>query len=192
MCVSKYIEERILSMKKVLAGLLLAMSLIPYPSYAAGSNLTAGAEVSTQNGELHSVPVSIEMESPLFSVTLPTSLPVSISEMGEISVSDEAAITNDSGSSVSIHDIIVTVAEGWTLMDYDTHNTDKVGKKEFSLCINDMKSTSNSFIWEDFTLSTESEGDNKLPLVYDVKMPLQLSPFNGSIANIVCIVGWDI
>lgn len=166
--------------------LVLAMLLSATPVMAAEGDQT--------------VPVDLTVEAPIFSVTVPIALPITITEDGEIVTSDSAAIINNSAGPVVISDIQIKGINGWETVNYGSIDmaTAKVNTKNVSLqLIFGDKDTGT-------TVSTTGEDTNDfasfirlakaetLPLLYDAEVPAQKTVYESAqIAEVIFTVGWD-
>ena len=107
--------------------------------------------------------MDIEVETPFFSVTVPSNLPTYFYADGNVGVAENVTITNGSNKAIKIIDIDVNVKDGWTLVPYDG---DIVEQGQFGVCINDVKSGEGTFEWEGFKL----DKGGVLDLNYDIKI----------------------
>ena len=57
---------------------------------------------------------------PVFSVTVPAALSLTVSEQGEVYAANNAAIVNHSTAAVQVTGVTVSAVNGWTLTPYDT------------------------------------------------------------------------
>ena len=161
--------------------------------------LLSATTVMAAEGE-QTVPVDLTVEEPIFSVTVPMALPITITEQGEILTSDTAAVINDSAGPVVITDIQTKGINGWETVAFGSIDmaTAKVGTKEVSLqLIFGDKDTGT-------TVSTTGEDTNDfagfirlakaetLPLLYDAEVPAQTTAYESAqIAEVIFTVGWD-
>jgi len=161
--------------------------------------LLSATTVMAAEGE-QTVPVDLTVEEPIFSVTVPMALPITITEQGEILTSDTAAVINDSAGPVVITDIQTKGINGWETVAFGSIDmaTAKVGTKEVSLQL--------IFGDEDTgtTVSTTGEDTNDfagfirlakaetLPLLYDAEVPAQTTAYESAqIAEVIFTFGWD-
>ena len=166
--------------------LVLAMLLSATPVMAAeGEQITS---------------VDLTVEEPIFSVTVPMALPITITEQGEILTSDTAAVINNSAGPVVITDIQTKGINGWETAAFGSIDiaTAKVNSKNVSLqLIFGDKDTGT-------TVSTTGEDTNDfagfirlakaetLPLLYDAEVPAQTTAYESAqIAEVIFTVGWD-
>lgn len=166
--------------------LVLAMLLSATPVMAAEGDQT--------------VPVDLTVEAPIFSVTVPIALPITIAEDGEIITSDSAAIINNSAGPVVISDIQIKGINGWETVNYGSIDmaTAKVNSKNVSLqlifgdkdtgtIVNTTGEDTNDFAG--FIRLAKAE---TLPLLYDAEVPAQTTAYESAqIAEVIFTVGWD-
>ena len=65
-----------------------------------------------------SVPVTVAREAATFSVTVPTTLPISVDANGNVTTATDAAINNNSGAPVAVTKVELTSQSDWTLAAY--------------------------------------------------------------------------
>lgn len=178
---------------KLLSG-MLAMALacgLAVPAFAA--------DVSTAGGT-GNVPVELTVETPTFSVTVPTSLPVSLKADGSVVTSNSVKIVNNSYGAVKVTNMTIAGADGWATVDYDTANmsAEKVDSKKIAMKINNDKTTGANAI--SFTSSNFPKMDgvnastsDELSITYDAKIPAQSAQLTvaKTICNVIFTVGWD-
>lgn len=122
--------------------------------------------------------VSVEVESKSFKVTLPTTLPVYISQDGTVTTATNAEILNESNAAISITDVDINAKSGSDWTHVDTTPSTESGSKEFS-----------------FTTSL-NPGDvlaakATLPFTYDAAFSPDIFELeNIDIANVVLTFGW--
>lgn len=73
-------------------------------------------------GEETSIPATADIEALAFKVVLPTSLPIYVNELNQVSVATNATIKNESGAAVIVNsvDIEAKPDSGWTLLTSGT------------------------------------------------------------------------
>jgi len=161
--------------------------------------LLSATTVMAAEGE-QTVPVDLTVEEPIFSVTVPIALPITIAEDGEIITSDTAAVINDSAGPVVITDIQTKGINGWETVAFGSIDmaSAKVNTKNVSLqLIFGDKDTGT-------TVSTTGEDTNDfagfirlakaetLPLLYDAEVPAQTTAYESAqIAEVIFTIGWD-
>lgn len=142
-----------------------------------------------------SVPVTLEVEVAMFSVTLPTSLPIDVDANGIVTTASDAKIINNSNASVKVTNMAITAEEGWEIVDFDSADMqrEKAGAKKLAMYINGDKTTGTdaiSFTQENFP-SLPAAGE--LSIIYDAKLPVQPTAVTeDKIATVVFTVGWSV
>ena len=73
-------------------------------------------------GEETSIPATADIEALAFKVVLPTSLPIYVNELNQVSVATNATIKNESGAAVIINSVSIEAKQdsGWTLLTSGT------------------------------------------------------------------------
>lgn len=126
----------------------------------------------------------------VFSVTVPTNLPLSVSDNGKVSVASNIKIKNNSSGPVEIKNIKVLTQNGWRIQPWDTNfYRRKVGLKEFSLKLNgsDVSSSGDVSISNFNTIPC----DDYIPLFYSGKVATQERGIGyAKIADVVFTIGW--
>ncbi len=176
-------------MKKKLLSALLALTLI------LTSTTPAYASDITDTG-VGTVPVDLTVETPIFSITVPTSLPITLDEYGEVSVATNATIINGSAGPVKITNIQTKGINGWSITNFAglDINTAKVGTKSVGLSLNigaanilTTGADTNNFIGFISIIKGQT-----LPLIYDAVLPAQkTAQTSAQIAEVIFTVGWD-
>lgn len=177
---------------KILTSLLVLSLLCSFciPAFAT--------EVSTSGGS-GEVPVNLTTEAPVFSVTVPTSLPITVKADGSHVYATNAKIINNSKGMVEVTDMTISGANSWEIVDYDTDMAAQaVDTKVVAMKINNCETTGEDAIafdntgYANFNVMTGVDGDNNtISIVYDAKLPTQSSVIDGtSIANVVFTLAW--
>ena len=178
-------------MKKSLSlalALCMMVSATVIPAYAA-EDVT---EISTA-GNPTAVPVVLQVEEAVFSVTVPTSLPVHIGSDGAVTTPENGAnIMNNSAAPVAVQNVNVTAAPGWTLIDYSTNPTTfKINEKKLGLELNNVATGENgvwTFSATDWPVIAK---DGSYNFKWKAILPPQTKDANGAtMANVVFTIGW--
>lgn len=169
-------------MKKILVSLLTSTLLF-------ATSVTAFADSST-------VPVDLTVETPIFSVTVPTSLPITLTQTGDVQVATNAAIVNNSAGPVKITSIVTNGINGWATEDFDAFapKSAKLNTKNFgfSLDLGATKVHTKGANLNDFSGSVVLAKGESLPLIYDAKLPAQKeASSNAQIAEVIFTIGWN-
>ena len=127
-----------------------------------------------------------------FSVTVPASLSLTVSEHGAVYAADNAAIVNNSTGAVAITSVTVSTANGWTLVPYSSNMAAaKVDSKQigFSLNAAQSNSTGNS---ENLPLSSawQIAKGASLPLSYGAVVSAMSQPVSEQILTVVFVLDW--
>jgi hypothetical protein len=177
-------------MKKKLIATLLTLSLI------LSATTTAYATEITASGA-GTTPVDLTVETQILRVTIPLSLPITMTEDGNVVVADNASITNNGAGPIKITDIEIIGANGWSTVDYNSLDNDSatVGGKNVGFSLN-LGATN--------ILSTGADTDNfsdgaivvtkgqSLPLTYDAVLPAQKDEMVGvQVAEVIFTIGWN-
>lgn len=160
------------------------------------ANLREGTSVDSTTGAA-SVPVTVAREAATFSVTVPTTLPISVDADGNVTTATDAAIINNSGAPVAVTKVELASLSDWTLAAYsrDILNL-SVDAKQFGLQMNigdKTIATSNSGtsdILSDSLNARIAKGQN-CAVTYNALFPAQTAAVSDTqIANVVFTVGW--
>lgn len=144
-----------------------------------------------------SVPVTVAREAATFSVTVPTTLPISVDADGNVTTATDAAINNNSGAPVAVTKVELASLSDWTLAAYsrDILNL-PVDTRQFGLQMNigdKTIATSNSGtsdILSDSLNARIAKGQN-CAVTYNALFPAQTAAVSGTrIANVVFTVAW--
>ena len=199
-------------MKKFIAlALALCMTAVmSLASFAAEVNTDGGSGStpvylsSTEDGTLDGDPSATAM-----SVTVPTALPMAMSQTGDVTTADNCKIINNSYGAVRVKSVNITAENGWRLTafgDKSTLASEKVdsNKLGFALSIGGgaqvMTDTSDestqmliSAPISGFYMSgVGNQNSNTVAVEYDaIVTPLSNAVTNANIANVVFVIEWD-
>ena len=160
------------------------------------ANLREGTSVDSATGAA-SVPVTVAREAATFSVTVPTTLPISADADGNVTTATDAAIINNSGAPVAVTKVELASLSDWTLAAYsrDILNL-PVDTRQFGLQMNigdKTIATSNSGTSDTLSDSLNAriaKGQN-CAVTYNALFPAQTAAVSDTkIANVVFTVGW--
>lgn len=161
--------------------------------------LLSATPVMAAEGE-QTIPVNLTVEAPIFSVTLPTALPITITTEGDIETSDSVEAVNNSAGPVVITDLQINGINGWETVAFGSIDmaTAKVNSKKVSLQLSFGDKDTGTVIkttgkdTNDFTGFIRLAKAETLPLLYDAEVPAQSEAYESvQIANAIFIVGWD-
>lgn len=137
------------------------------------------------------VPVELTSESPIFSVTVPTVLPVTVRGNGEVIVASDVSITNNSFAPVEIRKVTIQAKSPWSLVDFTKSFTSaKVGLQEFGFKVQGAEaSASNGDCAVDgFDIIN---GKTSEPMTYDANVAVQSTALDGEqIASVIFQIDW--
>lgn len=149
--------------------------------------------------EEQAVPVILTVEAPIFSVTVPTALPVTITNDGSILTADNAAIQNFSAGPVAISDVEILGVGGWETVAYGTldQKYTQVNTKKLALQLIFGDEATGTIVsttgadTNDFAGSILIPKGESLPLLYDAEVPAQQDTYDAvEFAQVVFTVGW--
>ena len=184
---------------KKLLSTILALVMVASLSTTAFA-LTEAPGVYESGGN-ESVPVTLNVAPAIFSVTVPSVLPVSVTADGEVvcAESGEARIINYSHGAVKVTNLEIDAINGWETVDFDNANMHKVAvnSRLFAFTINDEKTTGADAITFDAANFPVLDGYNdtdsdELVIDYDALIaPQNAAVVDMDIANIVFTIAWE-
>lgn len=169
-----------------------------------GSGSTPVYLSSTEDGTLDGDPSATAM-----SVTVPTALPMAMSQTGDVTTADNCKIINNSYGAVRVKSVNITAENGWRLTSFGDKSTlasEKVdsNKLGFALSIGGgtqvMTDTSDestqmlisSPIAGCYMSGSGNPSSNTVSVDYDaIVTPLSNAVTNANIANVVFVIEWD-
>jgi len=169
-----------------------------------GSGSTPVYLSSTADGTMGGDPAATAM-----SVTVPTALPMAMSQTGDVTTADNCRIVNNSYGAVRVKSVTITAENSWKLTafgDKATLASEKVdsNKLGFALSIGGGKLvvTDNSNASTQALISAPAAGcymsgvgnasGNTVAVEYDaIVTPLSNAVTNANIANVVFVIEWD-
>ena len=169
-----------------------------------GSGSTPVYLSSTEDGTLDGDPSATAM-----SVTVPTALPMAMSQTGDVTTADNCQIINNSYGAVRVKSVNITTANGWRLTSFGDKSTlasEKVdsNKLGFALSIGGgaqvMTDTSDessqmlisSPIAGCYMSGIGNASSNAVSVDYEaIVTPLSNAVTNANIANVVFVIEWD-
>ena len=129
---------------------------------------------------------------PVFSVTVPMSLALTVSERGEVYAATGAAIVNHSTAPVRVSEVTVSAVNGWTLVPYDTDMAgEKVDSRLLGFALNGAETSARGgsealALTGDWTIPL----DGSLPLTYDAVVSALSQPVDERVVSIVFVLEW--
>ena len=185
--------------KKLLSGILALIMIFSMSINAFALTESSGVY---ESGGSESVPVTLNVAPAIFSVTVPSVLPVSVTADGEVvcAESGEARIINYSHGAVKVTNLEIDAINGWETVDFDNANMHKVplNSRLFAFTINDEKTTGADAITFDTANFPVLDGANdtnsdELVINYDALVaPQNAAVVDMDIANIIFTIGWEI
>lgn len=139
------------------------------------------------------VPEPIAAPQPaVFSVTVPTNLPISMDGVGNIQTSTSAAVINNSDDTIEIVDIDINPTGAYTIVGYDESFAFKpIDSNQFAMRLNGINTNSDgSFIFDKNKFVPIATG-GKCPISYSVKLtPSVEAHTDVHIADVVFTLDW--
>lgn len=147
------------------------------------------------------VPITVTRDAPTFSVTVPTSMPISVGADGKVTTAGNVAIENNSSRSVCVKSVTINAASGWTLAKFDkaAMRNEAIDSKKlgFSMTMgtktaattkDGQTETIGSYTASDVTIDIGSQ----LAITYDGVIPTQVNGVaaDTQAASVVFTVDW--
>lgn len=136
--------------------------------------------------------VSVTTSSLVFSLSVPLNLPINVDSYGNVEVSTECELVNNSGGAVVVSNVEVTAENGWEIVDFDTDfSSKKVGLQEFGMILNDDEVDTNGSVslGNDWTVLAANGGT--LPIEYEVNVASQATAIELDIATLEFTIEWS-
>lgn len=126
-----------------------------------------------------------------FSVTVPASLTVTVSEHGVVYTATGAGIVNNSSSAVQVSGVTLRAENGWTIVPYATNMAaQKVDSKKIGFALDRMQTAATGKSELLTALSMTVSTGATLPLSYDAVVSTSSAAINEQVLTIVFVVGW--
>ena len=169
-----------------------------------GSGSTPVYLSSTEDGSIDGTPAATAM-----SVTVPTALPMAMSQTGDVTTATDCKIINNSFGAVRVKSVTITAVSGWRLTAFGDKATlagEKVdsNKLGFSIAIGGgsavmtdaSDATSQPLISAPVTgcymTGVGNSSGNTVSVAYDaIVTPLSAPVTGANIANVVFVIEWD-
>ncbi len=201
------------SMKKILSAVLAicAVCTISTSAFAAeivqsGGSASTPVNLTTTNGGLDGD--ADDVTSTKLNVVVPTSLPMAMSDEGEVITATDCKIVNKSYGAVRVKSVTISAANNWHLTKYGDKSTlaaEKVdsNKLGFALSIGGGKQVQTTTDDSNQRLITSPVegcymtgiGDtakNSVLIDYDaIVTPLSGTVNNATVANVIFVIEWD-
>lgn len=185
------------SLQKICGTLALAAIALNISAGAATPEKVSDPKVDASTGSA-SVPVNVTRGAATFSVTVPTSLPVSMNADGTVATATDAAIINNGSYPVSISKVEMTSINDWGLTVYDKTEVKKlpVDTKKIGMeltiggkTIITASDTTSDTLSEN--LETSIEAAQRCLVSYNAAIPSQSAALSEiQVANVIFTVGW--
>ena len=176
---------------------VMALSVIP----VFGDNITT-------SGGTANVPVKLVVESPTFSVTVPTSIDFTIQANGTVVAPTNLRLTNNSIGPVKVTNVEVAgIENGFIVEAFNTdYSNTAVNTKKMGLKLNNTETVTvaNSenygeqnlslldTNWPSMAASNDANNEDELPLTVEGNFPTQTTSMESTqIASVVFTVAWD-
>ena len=169
-----------------------------------GSGSTPVYLSSTEDGTMTGEPSATAM-----SVTVPTALPMTMSQTGDVTTADNCQIINNSYGAVRVKSVTISAENGWRLTafgDKSSLASEKVDSDQlgFAICIGNgewaMTDSSNESaqalisapIAGCYMSGVGNSSGNAVSVDYRaIVTPLSSAVTNANIANVVFVIEWD-
>ena len=178
-------------MKKKFISSLLAISMLASMSTTAFAVWELEEEDNTVKvaGSATDVPVELTVTPLSFSVTVPSSLPITVNGDGEVSVATNTKIVNNSQGKVEVKDLTVTTGGAWNLVPMTDDFTNKVvNTKEFGMSFNGADAATDELESTFAVINANSEQ----AFTYAANLAPQSEEILGEqIASAVFTIGWS-
>ena len=126
-----------------------------------------------------------------FSVTVPASLTVTVSEHGVVYTATGAGIVNNSNSAVRVSGVTLRAENGWTIVPYATNMAaQKVDSKRIGFALGGMQTAATGKSEQLTASSMTVSAGATLPLSYDAVVSASSAAINEQVLTIVFVVGW--
>lgn len=147
------------------------------------------------------VPITVTRDAPTFSVTVPTSMPISVGADGKVTTAGNVAIENNSSRSVCVKSVVINAASDWTLAKFDkaAMQNEAIDSKKlgFSMTMGTQTAattkdgqteTIGSYTASDITIDIGSQ----LAITYDGVIPTQVNGIaaDTQAASVIFTVDW--
>ena len=126
-----------------------------------------------------------------FSVTVPASLTVTVSEHGVVYTATGAGIVNNSSGAVQVSGVTLRAENGWTIVPYATNMAaQKVDSKKIGFALDRMQTAATGKSEQLTASSMTVSAGATLPLSYDAVVSASSAAINEQVLTIVFVVGW--
>lgn len=129
---------------------------------------------------------------PVFSVTVPVTLALTVSEQGEVYAASNVEVVNHSTAAVKVTGVTVSAVNGWTLAPYDTDMaSEKVDSQLIGFALNSSETVTEGSS-EDLALTGDWTAplNGSLPLTYDAVVSALSEPVDEQVLSILFVLEW--
>ncbi len=135
------------------------------------------------------IPVKLHQDATIFSVTVPTVLPVVVDSYGTITVATNNKIINNSWGPIEVKEVYLIPVNGWKIVNFDTSfYNKKIDLKEFSFSLNDIPVMTDGSCEVVFPYVL---GSSFITFEYDANIAIQqIAIEDEQIAYVVFTIGW--
>lgn len=169
-----------------------------------GSGSTPVYLSSTQDGTIGGTPAPTAM-----SVTIPTSLPMAVSQTGDVTTATDCKLVNNSYGAVRVKSVTISAQNGWKLTAFGNKTTlasEKVDSNKLGFALTLGGGTQVATDTSDASTQTliaapvtgcymsgvGNSGANSIAVKYSaIVTPLSTAATNANIASVVFVVEWD-
>lgn len=159
---------------------------------------------STEDGSIDGNPAATAM-----SVTVPTALPMAMSQAGDVTTADSCKIVNNSYGAVRVKSVTITAANGWKLTAFGDKSTlagEKVDTNKLGFAISigggnqvatDVSNASTQQLIAApidgcYMTGIGNPSGNTVSVEYAaIVTPLSNAVTNSTVANVVFVIEWD-
>lgn len=154
----------------------------------------SAADITTSGGT-GETQVKVAVDTPIFSVTVPTALAVNVAADGTVTTSNNVEIVNNCAGPVKVESVTAAKVGDWEMVawsDTDTLSGEKVGAKKFALSINGTGVAADGTCGAVFESITAK---SNLSFNYAAHVAPQKTAItaedNEQMAKVVFTIGWD-
>lgn len=132
------------------------------------------------------VEVEVETDVATFDITVPTSMPITVSADGTVDTSSDFGITNNTNGIIYVDSVEVDTLNSWSIVDFDTDfSKEKVNLKQFGLKINGDEVSTSGVITSGNVADWDMAGENEtIDIAYNANIAVQGDYISEKIANV--------
>lgn len=172
--------------RKILVLILTLLLLFTSQSMVFAETTTVSGQMGTPSSA--TATMDLVAEAAMFSVTVPSSMPISVDNLGKVTTG-EATIVNNSAAPVEVSSVTITPASGWTLAKMtDDFSMMEAGTKKFAVSVFGNEAGDGGAV--DVSGVSSIPAKSEFPFTYSVKMALQKEAGTVTLGNIVVVLSW--